>query len=350
MQGLRFFFVFSICFFLSLFVEAQEISSRDSVEAKVKLFEHFSESQLNTKFNSKNSYDKIAASYLIGKLLFNHHAFEQSFYVFNTILKDHSKLLSKKFEYKLKVNCGLALCENKQFELSINYLKSADLSLSIEKNKEEQAWLALDIGNTYFEWGKLDTASIYYQKAEFLFKEVKKEKPLAELYNKLGALAHFYHLSDVAISYYLKSKIIAEKFEVKQEYANSLVNLGMEYMEQKKFDVAAKMLRDALKYAQTLKYSEGEVCALNSIATLFALKNDNAMALEFLHKSDSIVAKSKDIKLKMLVLNNMGTLYKLMKKFDKALQYFEELRKLQLANAINPANTDRKSTRLNSSH
>ena len=196
MPSIKFFFIFSICCFLSLFVKSTEISGRDSVETKVKLFEHLSENQLNTKYRSGNPYDKIAASYLIGKILFNHNAFEQSFYVFNTILKDHSKLLSKKFEYKLKVNCGLALCENKQFELSINYLKSADLSLSIEKNKEEQAWLALDIGNTYFEWGKLDTASIYYQKAEFLFKEVKKEKVKEIDKNKENAIGKI----DVIIS------------------------------------------------------------------------------------------------------------------------------------------------------
>jgi tetratricopeptide (TPR) repeat protein len=174
----NYFFLF---FSLSLFstsVWANVSPETDSVETKIKLFDQYTETQLRQKILRGNTFDKIAAGYLIGKIKYNNKNYDQSYLSFCEVLDKYIKFISTEFAYKLKVNCGLTLMEMRQFEKALSYLKSA-ISILDKNNLIESALLTKDLGTVYFEWGKYDTASIYFQQAEVLLIKTNNEKPLA---------------------------------------------------------------------------------------------------------------------------------------------------------------------------
>ena len=335
----KFILTFLLLSFFSLDGRMNAAPETDSVDIKIKLFDQYTETQLRQKIISVNTFDKIAAGYLIGKLQYNNKNYAQSYLNFREVLDKYIKFISTEFTYKLKVNCGLALMEMRQFNESLSYLKSANLILD-KNNVVESALLTKDIGTVYFEWGKYDTASIYFQRAEILLIETNNEKPLAGIYNKLGTIAHFYNSLNTAIKFYQKAQAIAEKYNLKTELSEALINLGIEYRETMEFDNSAKTLRKALNYSKSINYKVGEIYALNAIAELFVEKKDYSKALEFLQKSDSMSQGIDDLEIKIIVLNNIGTVYKLMKQFDKSLDIFMEIENIQLANGHNPANTE----------
>jgi len=335
----NFFISFLILLIFSLPALVYANNKTDSIQYKLELFNRYSEAQLKLKLYRGSEFDKIAAGYLLGKMQYNKKQYAQSFSSFNLILESHPKTISREFRYKLKANCGLSLCKNKQFDQSLKYYKSAGIYLAKEE-KAEHALLANDIANTFFDWGKYDSASFYFQKAEVLLMESKNEKPLAGIYNSLGKIAHTYHLSEAALSYYLKSNRIATKYGLKTDIANSLLNLGIEHSNQNNDEQAAKYLSEALDYAISIHYKPCEISALYEIAVLFAKKNNYSTAFEYLKKSDSIAEKSGDIELKIIVLYNMATLYKLNNQFDQSMDTFNKILEIQQSENLNPANTE----------
>jgi AraC-like DNA-binding protein len=311
----------------------------DNVDAKIKLFGQYPETLLRQKLNSGVVSDKIAAGYLMGKLLYKAKKYEEAYLSFREVLEKYPKLLSRDLTYRLRLNCGFSLKATEQYELSLFYLKSADTLLDKEK-KDELALLDKVFGTIFFELGQYDSASIYLQKAEVLYIETKNEKPLSGIYNKLGTIASSYNSPRTAISCYEKSRLVAKKYDLKIELSEAMINLGIEYKEIQELDKSALVLREALNLANSIHYKEGEIHAMISIAELFAWKKDYLKALEFLQKSDSISSGIDDPKIKIALLSDIGTVYKLMKQFDKALTFFIQIEHLEQGNGMNTANTE----------
>jgi AraC-like DNA-binding protein len=302
-------------------------------------FVNLTENQLLAKSQKGTDLEKIAAFYMLGKYYYAKPDFKQSYYFFQQALQILAESPAEKFRYKLLVNSGLALKGLGDYRMAINSFKLAEKYIKSDDRKESAFWTQ-DVAGIYFNWGKFDSAAIYSHKAEFLFKKENQESQLAAIYNQLGAIAHFYHLPEDALTFYQKAKSISLRFNLRKETVNSLVNLGIEYTGQNNFDEASNNLNEALKLAKVEKYQLGEIQALQSIATLFALKNDMTTALDFLEKSKHIAIHSGNQQLKSSILFNMATVFKLMHQNDKALQLYSEALKIQQSNNLTTLKTD----------
>lgn len=310
------------------------------VDVQLDLYKNKSLQFLQDKFDNGDANQKIMAGYELGRQYFIKSEYSKAAQVFEKTSKMVNGDNKDDVKYRLHVNCGISLSKASNFSLAIKYFMESKHYLKTKENPVEHAMLAKDIGETFYNWSKFDSAAIYLRSAEALFQSTKNESYLPEVYNLLGAIAHTFHKPEVSISYYIKAKALAERYKVDREQINALINLGIEYTIGMHFDLAAQSLNKALFLSRSHQYKKGEIFALNQIATLFAQKNDNATALGFIKKSDSIAASLHEIDLKILIKSNSATVYKLMKQFDKATDLLIETLNLQKTKALKTASTE----------
>jgi len=312
----------------------------DKVAVQLDLYKNKPLQFLQDKFNNGDKNQKIMAGYELGRIYFLNGKYKEAAQVFEATSKLIQADLNNEVKYRLYVNCGISFSKLSEYSFAIHYLTQSKLYLDSKGNPDEYAVLCKDIGETYYNWAKLDSAAIYLRRSDVLFQSTKNEIHLPEVYNMLGAIAHSFHKSDISISYYKKAQTIAERYHQNKERINAIINLGIEYLKGKHFDLAAQSLNEALRLSRLHQYKKGEIFAMNQIATLFAQKNDNSTALAFIKKSDSIAASLPEIDLKILITSNSATVYKLMKQFDKAADLLIGILNLQKTNALNTATTE----------
>jgi len=304
------------------------------VEVYLSAFATMKEDQLLKKIKLGNDEEKLVAYYYYGKILFKSCKYRLAYEHFLLALSYKNLVLPNELEYKLNMNAGLALRESYEFAKSLPYFYHAKKILPYLTSKSEEAYWAQDVAGVFYKWGKYDSASVYLYKAIFLFKKHNIEHELASLYNQVGAVAHFFQLTEEAIKMYEKAKHYSERFNLKIELIHALANLGIENIGKNNFELAAVFLDSAMLMAESEDYTIGKIQVMQAIANLFALKNDTKLALEFLIKSDELAQKTQNLYLKSAILFNIGTIYKLNREYDDGEKYYTSALQIQLSSGL----------------
>ncbi len=185
-----------------------------------------------------------------------------------------------------------------------------------------------NMGNVYWRWSNYDSAITYYQKALEIFEELNYKRGISSCLNNIGLIYSNLEKEGLygenmknykkALAFHERALKARREIGDELEIASSLNNIGIintkiqENLLEKKF---GKKWNDSLtsKELDTLSYF---INAEKSYQTALALyKNNNNI---------TGVAQA---------LNNIGIIYKNKKKYDKALDYFNE--SLAISKSIN---------------
>ncbi|MCK8523861.1 tetratricopeptide repeat protein [Aquimarina sp. D1M17] len=121
----------------------------------------------------------------------------------------------------------------------------------------------------------------------------------------------------------LKGLKISQKYHDKKQYYRKLHNLASTYIRLKDYDYAIELLESCLTYK---KDPELTFTSYVSLASIYSLKNKYDLALSFLKKSLIHFENKNDSesRKKVIVLQNIGVQYHLLKKYDDAISYYNK--------------------------
>jgi len=153
---------------------------------------------------------------------------------------------------------------------------------------------------------------------------------LGSAYNDLG----FYHRlngnTTLAIDYYNKTLLIREQQNDSTGLVHALGNVAAVYNKTGNTKKAMELYSRCLTIQKYLKDNSGKAKTLFSIAIIYNNQGlDKEISLDYLNQSLAIYREINDKSTEAKVLNQIGTLYKSLGKYNKALDCFRNCIKLQ---------------------
>lgn len=220
-------------------------------------------------------------------------------------------------------------------------MNKKDINDLIKKTEKisgmEKADTLIEIGDYYENTGDYDKAFEYYNKAVDYAENENLNDKLAVVYHQIGVIHYCKGDYNRALEYYLKSLEINKTKDDKLILANGLCSLGVLYYSQKNLERALEYFNESLIYYKALKKQDETGRVLSYIGSVYKYlfidgesesqeeNNENLLkALDFYEKSYEISREIGFSKLQGYSLNHIGTIYMILKEYDKALEFFEK--------------------------
>jgi len=138
--------------------------------------------------------------------------------------------------------------------------------------------------------GNLDLALQYYKKALIIAERTKDSLKISMFHHNIGSIYVRKGHLDLGLNYLIKSSIIKDKLGEKKRYANSLTEIGEIFLNQQD-PVCLEYFFKALKLELEVKNYAGASIALNAIADFYNNKTNDS-ALKYYNQSLIINKKS----------------------------------------------------------
>lgn len=212
--------------------------------------------------------------------------------------KGNSSIMRHKVMNNYAVLCQL----QGKYERSIHFLKQ----LEVEPDSSRLPLLYLNLGDTYINYGKPDSAAFYYNQLEDLLPKAKvKDETKASVYNALSRFAKSQGNDSLALSY-------REKHETLQYEVMQLRNDQSVYRIQQQYDYES--LRNAMNQKIILRHRIILVISMVAILGLIAFAisriklaqtrreeaEANANLFHFMQQNKALVESNKEKDLKVL--------------------------------------------------
>ena len=212
--------------------------------------------------------------------------------------KGNSSIMRHKVMNNYAVLCQL----QGKYERSIHFLKQ----LEVEPDSSRLPLLYLNLGDTYINYGKPDSAAFYYNQLEDLLPKAKvKDETKASVYNALSRFAKSQGNDSLALSY-------REKHETLQYEVMQLRNDQSVYRIQQQYDYES--LRNAMNQKIILRHRIILVISMVAILGLIAFAisriklaqtrreeaKANANLFHFMQQNKALVESNKEKDLKVL--------------------------------------------------
>ena len=284
--------------------------------------------------------------------------------VFNWLKQDYSSSLKFYFEaLKIKEslndkkgsaatlgNIGMVYSEQAEFSKALDYYFKA-LKLADEcGDKIGNARFLGSIGLNYDIQGNFSKALDYYFKALKVKEELGDKNSIASTYCSIGII--YNELGDLrkALDYYSKALKITEQLGDKVGIARNQGNIGNVYRDQKNYPQALNCFLKSLEMSQGLGNKGLITVALGNIGTVLGEQANeatlhhnfdessllNIKALDYYFKALKIAEESKNKTMIATTLGNIGSLYRVTKKYKEAEEYIKKA--LVVATQINALN------------
>lgn len=212
---------------------------------------------------------------------------------------------------------------------SIKYFKSAfEIKDHLPALKDSVIFKPLVYcGNSYYQLDKIDSAEIFYKKAEVIAEKYPKVNELERLYNTLGVVAYSTGNYKKSITYYEKavSSLLTHPAYDKALFIAYKNNLATAYRKLKRYDDALKI------YQQLLPYHIETDNLLHNIGSVYLAMGDGAKAASYLKKVKSETQN---------LLNDLGRANYLLGDADASLRYLQKASEKNLAENGSHKTTD----------
>ncbi len=179
-----------------------------------------------------------------------------------------------------------------------------------------------NIGHIYWFKGDSPNALDYYKRSLGIFIALEDIKRQSLSYNNLGSVYYRLGMYDESMDNFLKSLSIREKIDDPMIHS-TLNNLGNIYMRLSDYEKALKM------YQRSLEFNRDTQLALNNIGNIYLELNDYDRALRYLSEALKINQDNKDEKRIAASLNNIAIVYEEEGKIDQALYNYQKALELK---------------------
>ncbi len=199
-----------------------------------------------------------------------------------------------------------------------------------EKYKAPKRMIAiskLNLGSLYLTMDDFINSKKWLQSALQDATQINDSALMAKSYGNLGINAKKRGDTLQAISDYQNSLLIWKKLNNEREKAIVLQNLGLLKKDQKKYNEALKYLKKALVINQRIGKNTASIHL--SLCELFFAKGNNNQCIKHCNKAVELSKKNGNILTQSKALQLLYQAYKNQKKYDLALQSFEQYASLQ---------------------
>ncbi len=174
------------------------------------------------------------------------------------------------------------------------------------------------------EYGNIDSALIYYQKALLIQERINDKNGTAASLNNIGFIYNHYGDVQKALEFYHKSLKICEEINYKIGVSVALNNLGLIYVALKEISKGVEYYQRSLKICEQIGDREGIATALNNIGAAYDCSNNLLKATEYYKKSLITYKLMNDSRGISTAFNNIGMVYHAKKELNEALKYYEQ--------------------------
>ncbi|PKP18989.1 MAG: hypothetical protein CVU05_12365 [Bacteroidetes bacterium HGW-Bacteroidetes-21] len=197
------------------------------------------------------------------------------------------------------------------------------LKISIEtKNIRNTIEAQNIIGSIRLFFGEYEQALILHFKSLELSEKINDPYLLSVTYNNIAMAYQSQKRNDIAIEYFKKSLVYAEKSGTANQILNNLYKLGVIYETLDSLHEAYKYYKRSYLIEENNNNSEGMFYSLLGIGSVCAKRNDYYQSYVIYNKALGIASKLKVMTYRMLVYRHMGELFLREKKYINARQMF----------------------------
>lgn len=240
---------------------------------------------------------------------------------------------NKKYLIRARVNLSSL------YNVSIQTDKAIQVLLDAVKNSdgypEEKFQANAQLGSV-FKRAKNDVKAFeYLYKANTLYNQLTGPSVESKIsYNEncrnLGVLHRNHKQYDSAEVYFLKALKGSEETQTGSQVASNLNSLGVMYQETGKIDLAIKTYEKAIEIKRGLKGRDGAVAtSLNNLAEVYLENKQAEKAIKLLEEALSLSEKSKDLRVKLSVLEQFNKYFKIKPNPARQLVMLKEIVELQ---------------------
>lgn len=178
-----------------------------------------------------------------------------------------------------------------------------------------------------------------YTKALELYEHIAWNQGIAACYKNMGIYMYYNGDQNEAVAYFKRSLEIFETINNKLEIAQVQYEMGWSYIEMDNYNEARSYLFRALKLNEEIGNPSGISSCLNGISVTYSNQGNYPVALDYCNQTLAIAKKHSNTRRILSTLGNMGNIYVALKKYDKAIELFEEI--LTLSGSANKGITSK---------
>ncbi|SDW15265.1 Tetratricopeptide repeat-containing protein [Lutibacter oricola] len=174
---------------------------------------------------------------------------------------------------------GNVFLNTEQYDKALYYLKKA-LAVEIKAgNPRGEEYGLLNIGETFLKMKQYDSAYYYFDRSLKLAIKHPRRESLAIKYSKLGWLYQSKGEYQKSLDYYKSSIPLFEKYNNVRYLSNTLINIGKNQLNLKKYNQAHENILLGLNGAKAIKSKENIMLGYNALVDYYTLTNNYKKAL-----------------------------------------------------------------------
>lgn len=214
---------------------------------------------------------------------------------------------------------------------SIEFFKNAILLAKKVRSKEHEVKCLRQLSASYWEINNIKRFFALNNEALKIAEELNHKKEQGRCLNNIGLFYWRLDHYSKALSYYEKALMIARILKNKKEESNYLSNIAITYINMGNYNKALEVLIEVLTVDRRVRNDTYVAMDLNNIGETFRKKavisgnkEDLNKALDNFNKSLQLIRRTKDEKIEVRVLNNIGSAHNDLEIYNEALRYFQE--------------------------
>jgi len=218
----------------------------------------------------------------MGKQLLRQGQYDKSLDYMYDGLRDYDKINDYSGQAKIHNNIGNIYNFNQDYENAyIEYKKTIQLAEKADKvNRFKMVFT--NIGVIFLNKNEYDSALYYFNKSLQIYPLKKKYyNSISGLYNNIGLVFKKQKQYDSALVYFNRSIDLLKEINHEMGIVKAKANIGIMYIEMKKYSKAKKILLEALKYSKTNKMGEATKEIYLGLSVIAKETNDYKNALKY---------------------------------------------------------------------
>ena len=241
-----------------------------------------------------------------------------------------SKFLEDKVRVAKGLNClGLAYVAKGNYKESFTLYKRALRILEENKSPETESAIYNNLGIIYESFGQYSLAEEYYSLSIEILEKIEstlKEKFLNHTFVNLGIIYRHQGAYEKSLKYIKKAITILETSDIdirekKFRDARALMEKGMTYLAMGKLTIAKELFFSNYaiveRYGETLSTAE----AYYYLGSLYKEKAEYKDSIKYLLEALDLIHSIKSHQLKVDILVNLASIYKIVDQPEKAFEY-----------------------------
>ena len=238
--------------------------------------------------------------------------------------------LSKRIDFKkgqsICLNAlGLAYYEFGKFDTALVYFENRYEIVSKLKDSLGIAETYDNMGVIYIHFGKTEKAIELRTKANKIYTSLNKKNNLASGYTWIGTIYKEKGEYSIALNFYLKALKIYEEEKNENDIGYPLLNISSVFRYLKQYDQAKRYALDAKTKFSKAKYLKGVGVSLYRLALIYDEEKDYVHTINSLTEAKKIFKEIQDTYFQNLVNLMLGTTHHSMGHNELALNYFNDV-------------------------